>query len=785
MDAGDGFSLALKSDQTLWAWGRNSHGQLGLGNTADRLTPTQVTGVTTAEAVAAGGQHALILLAGGAVLATGNNDFGQLGLGTTTSVSTPTAVPGLSGISAVSAGYFHSAAFGSSNQVSIWGRNFEGQCGGGGSSPVIYPSPQILAGLSGVPTGIDCGYHFTLVEFADGSVAGSGSNSDGQLDGSSLADQDDSRNVLAPQATPLAPDLSPPLPNPMSFSSGPAAVTATSVTMTATTASDPSGPVEYFFDCTTPGGHDSEWQTDATYVDTGLTTGISYIYQVKARDAIGNETTFSDTAAAIPEADTTAPQIASLSPDNGASGVAVDTPLVLTLNEDLLKGSGSIRIRESLANGIVTTINMSTVTVDTAEVRIELPADLADGTAYYVELDAGVVTDLSGNSFQGIEGSTTWSFTTAVATVSTASLLAHYTFDTDNVGSTPDSVGSNSATLGNRVQINTAVAGRIGSGALEILGAGSTSGPGDGALTSNSFLWASDARTIVFWWKAKTPNVNTDGGAYVSFGDASGNGTRFEAREQGGTSLRVEVQGAGENTNPAGFDDGNWHFVALTVPENASLEDVAWYVDGGANLNTSTATQAIATGTGPIAFGDSILTAGPDDRVPNGFLDDFQLYDEVLGPSQLEFLRENPGSVIEAPNANFDTYISDPAFGIGPGERGFDQDPDGDQLGNGLETWLGTHPGQPSAGLANLATDGITTTFTHPQNEARPVDVSGFYEWSPNLIDWYAGDGVDGPPDGAKVVFSRSTDGAVTTVAAINEGSTPRLFFRVGARQQP
>lgn len=202
MAAGDGFSLAVMSDNTVYSWGRNTHGQLGLGDTVDRPIPTLVPSVSNAFAVAAGGQHSLILLANGSVLATGNNDFGQLGLGTTTSTATPTAVAGLSGITAIAAGYHHSAAIGPANQAYLWGRNFEGQCGGGDTSPVGYLSPQTLT-LQAPVIALACGYHFTVFELTDGTVWGTGSNSDGQLDGSSLAGPGDSQKIFTPQEVPL------------------------------------------------------------------------------------------------------------------------------------------------------------------------------------------------------------------------------------------------------------------------------------------------------------------------------------------------------------------------------------------------------------------------------------------------------------------------------------------------------------------------------------------------------------------------------------------------------
>lgn len=96
------------------------------------------------------------------------------------------------------------------------------------------------------------------------------------------------------------PDTTPPSPDPMTWATVPYATGSTSISMTADTASDPSG-VEYYFECTAGGGHDSGWQDLTTYEDTGLNPDTQYTYRVKARDKSSNqnETAFSTEASAF------------------------------------------------------------------------------------------------------------------------------------------------------------------------------------------------------------------------------------------------------------------------------------------------------------------------------------------------------------------------------------------------------------------------------------------------------------------------------------------------------
>jgi alpha-tubulin suppressor-like RCC1 family protein len=85
----------IKTDGTLWSWGRNNYGQLGFGNTTDYSSPKQVGSLTTWLNVAAGGYHALVVKTNGTLWSWGYNASGQLGLGNTTNYSSPKQVGSL------------------------------------------------------------------------------------------------------------------------------------------------------------------------------------------------------------------------------------------------------------------------------------------------------------------------------------------------------------------------------------------------------------------------------------------------------------------------------------------------------------------------------------------------------------------------------------------------------------------------------------------------------------------------------------------------------------------
>jgi hypothetical protein len=108
--------------------------------------------------------------------------------------------------------------------------------------------------------------------------------------------------------TVFVPDNDPPMPNPAVFAIEPVAISPDSIIMVAERGIDVSGPmIEYYFTCTSGGGHDSGWQTSASYKDIALDSNTTYEYTVMMRDMWGNVTTASSPASATTEFSDQAP----------------------------------------------------------------------------------------------------------------------------------------------------------------------------------------------------------------------------------------------------------------------------------------------------------------------------------------------------------------------------------------------------------------------------------------------------------------------------------------------
>lgn len=163
---GDGYTLALDADGSVWAWGSGAAGQLGLGPITQTMVPARVTGLPPIIKISAKQSVSLALATDGSVWAWGDNSLGELGDGTTTSRAIPEQVPGLAGVVDVATGFATAYAVLTDGSVWAWG-------GGSGT-----PAP--VAGLPPVRA-IAGGGRYAVALARDGGVWTWGLNNFGQL----------------------------------------------------------------------------------------------------------------------------------------------------------------------------------------------------------------------------------------------------------------------------------------------------------------------------------------------------------------------------------------------------------------------------------------------------------------------------------------------------------------------------------------------------------------------------------------------------------------------------
>nr|WP_280173724.1 thrombospondin type 3 repeat-containing protein [Desulfatibacillum alkenivorans] len=179
--AGEDYSLALTRDGSLWAWGDNYGGQLGLGDNEDRNTPQKVEVLSNVAAIAAGGNHSLALTLDGSVWSWGRNSRGQLGLDDNDDRNTPQPVTTISNIKAIAAGNKHSFAISEEGLAWAWGYNYDGQLGIGTiGSTADESTPQKVKVISNV-VGLSGGNYHSLALTEDGALWAWGDNDEGQI----------------------------------------------------------------------------------------------------------------------------------------------------------------------------------------------------------------------------------------------------------------------------------------------------------------------------------------------------------------------------------------------------------------------------------------------------------------------------------------------------------------------------------------------------------------------------------------------------------------------------
>ena len=177
---GNMHSLAIKNDGTVWAWGWNISGQLGDTTHTTRLTPVQVYGLTDVIAVDGGSLHSAALKNDGTVWVWGTNYYHQLLDTALVDTAAPIRIPGLNDVRAIACGRYHTVVLKNDSTVWSWGYSYNGNMGDG-SSGGLYPDTLVQAtGITGVVEIAAEGDH-TMALKSDGTVWSWGYNYYGQL----------------------------------------------------------------------------------------------------------------------------------------------------------------------------------------------------------------------------------------------------------------------------------------------------------------------------------------------------------------------------------------------------------------------------------------------------------------------------------------------------------------------------------------------------------------------------------------------------------------------------
>lgn len=182
VSVGEEYTVALKPDGTLWAWGYNGLGQLGIGNYVEQNSPVQVENSNNWASVSAGQDHSIAIKTDGTLWAWGQNFHGKLGIGQVNGIYSEQLSPVQAGTdnnwSIVSAGTYHSLAIKTDGTLWVWGDNSAFQLGTGNFNDQVSP---VQIGTDTNWASVSAGQDHSVALKTDGTLWGWGMSYFGQL----------------------------------------------------------------------------------------------------------------------------------------------------------------------------------------------------------------------------------------------------------------------------------------------------------------------------------------------------------------------------------------------------------------------------------------------------------------------------------------------------------------------------------------------------------------------------------------------------------------------------
>ena len=324
-------------------------------------------------------------------------------------------------------------------------------------------------------------------------------------------------------------------------------------------------------------------------------------------DAAGNAYPgISDTSAwtFTTETDTYAPTSSSSSPANGASGVLVDADLVLSFDETVQAGTGSITLHDASDGAVLDSLDVGSGEVDVSGSTLTLSPDedMLYDTEYYVLIDTGAIEDAAGNPYPGISDTSAWTFTTEVdgyAPTSSASSPANgasgVLVDADLVLSFDETVqaGTGSITLHDASDGAVLDSLDVGSGEVDVSGSTLTLSPDEDMLYGTEYYVLIDTGAI----------EDAAGNAYPGISDTSAWTFTTEADNYAPTSSA---------SSPANGASG----VLVDADLVLSFDETVQAGTGSITLHDASdgaVLDSLDVGSGEVDVSGSTLTLSPDE----------------------------------------------------------------------------------------------------------------------------------------------------------------------------
>ena len=466
--------------------------------------------------------------------------------------------------------------------------------------------------------------------------------------------------------------------------------------------------------------------------DPPLATSTSYAIQI-SNDAvkdlaspanffpgISDTTTWNFQTAA----DGTPPGLVSTTPVDEASDVSPGSNLVVVFDENIMAGSGNIRIRNlSTGKAIVIPVGDPQVSIPGDNtLTINPDTDLGWADDYVIRIDAGAIKDTTGNSFPGILDDVTWNFTVAGGKVLAA-------FD-DRCETTPP---------------------------YDILDKTRTTDMGIGPISSGRYF-----RSYLTFDLSSASAATGETTLVLSPSGSEGNTSAVEQ------TFTLFVLGA------------DWDGTTFPGPDGTAVATATFTPAIGNDNRGISFTSAALTTAFNNALGGSLhlgIKSDQEGTDARSFLFLASLEDAGLEP-RLNYTVASGGET-------FATWITGKP-GVN-GQTAVGDDPDADGNDNGVENFFGTEPGVFSTGLVagTLNPGAGTFTFIHPQGSLAS-DLTATYHWSTDLVAFHPnGASSGGTTVIFSTLPNPPAAGIPTTVTATVSGAVPvqKLFMRVEVTQ--